>query len=391
MRHALPEGLLVAGGFFPSFVPNALHPLADIVVKGEGERSFADLVTAHLGGDPTDTIPGLFHKEGDGYEYSGDAKPLEPLDDYFFPAWDLVPMERNYHRWARRMPIVPLVTSRGCPNRCIFCSVHRLMGNQRRQLSVDRVVQEVVHLKERFGIREIYFKDALFLKERSWMHDFCGRLLRERLDITWWCPTGPAYVDLDTLRLMREAGCHTVNYGLESASQETLQRLKKPLTVEQSLEAVHLARKAGLRVKAYFLVGLPWEGVEDIRATLRLAARVKAHHTLVYLSTPFPGSELWDLCECDETEMDWSDLHWLKMKTSYSELDPDVVNRLKVSFTRSTRSPLAMVRYVRRSTFEELARQIWFHSRLGFFRYGGRPAARFCRFPFAAPQKPPGG
>ena len=388
VRAELPEALLVAGGFFPSFVPKALHPMADVVVKGEGERSFADLVTARLGGGPADGIPGLYMKNGDGYTYTGDAETLAPLEDYFFPAWDLFPMKRNYHLWARRMPIAPLVTSRGCPHRCAFCSIHRLTGGRRRQLGVDRVIEEVGRLTERFGVREIYFKDALFLKERSWMHDFCNRLLREGLDITWWCPTLPGYADLDTLRLMREAGCHTVNYGIESASPETLKRLRKPLTVERSLEAVRLARKAGLRVKAYFLVGLPWEGREDIEATLQLARRVKAHHTLIYLSTPYPGSELWDMCGCDESEVDWTDMHWFMRKTAYRGLDAQEVNRLRTAFVRSTHSPLALTRYALDSSLEEMTRQLRFHGKIYALRYGRARLRRNSKFPFATPFLP---
>jgi len=316
LRQALPDVLLVVGGPFPTFRQKDFLPWADAVVKGEGEGAFAELVESHLARKSLGEVRGIYLKGDDGaYLFTGEREPLASLDEVFHPAWDLVDLRRNFYFWAKKRPIATFVASRGCPGKCIYCTIPPMWGHRYRQVSAQRVLQELALLKREYGVREIYFKDNLFTLNRKWVHELCAGMRDRRLGLSWSCGTGVRYVDEDILREMKQAGCHTVNFGFESGNQGTLDRAGKASTVEQNIQAAVMTRAAGLRVFGFFMLGFPGETEAEMEDTIRMAETISPDTLMFTLVTPFPGTPLWyeaGLDELDGLGMSPEDFNWYK-------------------------------------------------------------------------------
>lgn len=362
LRERLPNALLVAGGSFPSFRQGDLFPWVDVIVKGEGEASFAEIAANFLGKKPLDGIKGVFLKGEAGYVYSGDRQPILDLDSYFYPAWDLVNMRHNFFFWGRKAPVATMVSSRGCPEDCAYCALPPLWGHRHRQLSAGRLLDELEHLKKTYGTREIYFKDNLFTCNKAWVTEFCEGLLKRGLKLSWSCGTGVKYVNPEILGLMKKAGCHTINFGFESGNQKILDSVDKTVTVEQNLIAAEMTRKAGINIFGFFMMGFPGETREQIEDTINLAAKISPDVVMYAMVTPFPGTRLWYSLGLDKDAKEawaWKDYNWYKRTLSLSPVTPAELGELKHKGMQAVRTWKYWLRYVTNFTPMMLARQAW--------------------------------
>lgn len=294
LRADHPGKTLVIGGAHPSAVPDDLvHlPEFDLLVRGEGEEPLRALAR---GADPA-TTPGMVARLPDGgLRYGPDPQRIANLDDLPLPAYHLIPPLREYIPTAascRAMPLATVMTSRGCPAHCTFCD-RAVFGQQVRRRSVAHVLAEIDWLVREQGVREIRFFDDTFTFHPEWVRELCAALARRRPRLPWTCLTRVDRADPDLFRVMHDAGCWQVLFGLESGDDAILTLLRKGTTVAQNRAAVRLARAAGLEVRGDFLVGVPGETVAALAATLRFAVEEKLDFAHFNRFEPFPGTDLY--------------------------------------------------------------------------------------------------
>lgn len=265
----------------------------DFAIRKEPEATVAELAAA-LDGRQTDLggILGLSWKKTDGRIVHNPDRPfLETLDALPFPARD------HLDGW-RKMPahcFQGIYGSRGCPFDCVFCGGHTSMGHKPRVRSAQNMVDEIEQVHKKFGTRYFYVCDDIFFLYKSRAHEFC-RLLKERgLPVYWSAQTRAEIVDLETLKLMKWAGGQHVAVGVEVGNPHIRQLIKKGNTVEDVRRCSDLIKQAGLRMVAFCMVGLPWEGAKEIQDTVDLVKEIDPYIVYPYMPTPAVGTELAEI------------------------------------------------------------------------------------------------
>lgn len=262
----------------------------DSVIPGEGEIPFFQLVEALSQGKDLREVPGLIFKEGEGI-ISG-KRPASPpdLDRLPFPARSLIKSQRYYYILGRRSTFTTMVSSRGCPYHCTFCSTPK---ENYRQRSVQNVVQEMEECGQ-LGVEEIHFVDDTFNLSPEWVISLCQEIKRRNLRIPWSFRGRVDTLTREVLQKLKEANCIRINLGVETSTDEGLKRLKKGLTIHQIEEVFAQAREIGISTVAYFLIGCPHEkSREDILHTLHFAKRLNSDFALFNILTPYPDTELY--------------------------------------------------------------------------------------------------
>lgn len=318
-----PAIVTVMGGAHPSAVPNEVlgDRHVDYVIQGEGELAMLRLADAlQRGRRIPDDPSGLAFREDDTIRVCPPGPRLVDLDSLPLPARRLLPMQ-HYFRYraphgtvVRRHPCTNMITSRGCPARCSFCSIHTVWGRRFRWHSARRVVQEIDVLVHDYGVREIQFEDDNLTLNKPRMREICRRIIERRFDLFWTTPNGVATWSLDEelLALMRHAGCYHVAIAVESGVQDTLDRLiRKPLDLRKVPPLIRAARALGMGVSAFFVVGFPGETRADIEKTFDYAMNLGADHVHFFTATPYPGTDLFR--QCVETGL-------LKAPVDYAQL-----------------------------------------------------------------------
>jgi radical SAM superfamily enzyme YgiQ (UPF0313 family) len=304
VRERHPDSTLIAGGEHFSAEPiGALDGTGlDYVLVGEGDRVVCDLMEHLQGKRPLDEIPGVYFRDGDEIRTSSRMARMRSLDALPWPAWDLVPLE-NYlaggHGWGvDRGRNMPMNATRGCPYQCTFCSSPSMWTTRWVARDPGDVVAEIKHYVTAFNASNFDFQDLTAVIKKSWIVEFCEKLLAERLPITWQLPSGTRSEALDdeVLRLLVRSGCTNITYAPESGSAATLQRIKKKVDRDRILGSMRCAVKAGANVKANFVFGFPGDTYRDLLESFRFLARIAAigvHDVSIPPFRPYPGSELF--------------------------------------------------------------------------------------------------
>lgn len=294
-----PSIVTVIGGFHASALPARTmeeFPDFDVLVTGEGERTMDEWMRLRLEGKSWDGIRGFVWRGEEGRLVVGEPRDLiDDLDSLPFPDRSLVPVTRyipdpgNYFR----LPTTGILYSRGCPFRCTYCS-KSVFGNRIRYRSEENFLAEVRELTQRYGIRDFRLEDEGPTLNTPKMISLCRRILSEGLDITWNCFSRVDTVDEDALRIMRDAGCYHVTYGVESSLPETLRRINKQIDLDRAVETVRTTMRLGIECKVNFILGFPWEGLEEVRSVVRFARALSPDLATFNLFKPFPGSVLYE-------------------------------------------------------------------------------------------------
>ncbi len=281
-------GLLVAGGPLPTCEPQAFFDEFDAVVRGEAERTFVDLLEARAAGAPLEQVPGVVTAAGAGPE----RPPAPHLDALAAPARDLLPNTAYLAHGRRRhgSAVTTVMSTRGCPYACEFCSnvVH---GRSYREHSPGRVVDEMEQALE-LGYDRIAFADDVFTLRREHALGVCAEIERRGLLVSWECLGRVDSLDAGTAAALRRAGCRTVFFGLESGSDEVLRLMRKGTTAAQAREAVWAAHDAGLEVGGFFILCYPGETDETVLQTLRFADSLPLDYVGLSMPYPLPGTAL---------------------------------------------------------------------------------------------------
>jgi radical SAM superfamily enzyme YgiQ (UPF0313 family) len=262
----------------------SMLPELDLIVVGEGEQTLMELVPLMDDRDAWHGIKGIAFCKDDTIVVTDPRDLIHDLDSLPLPARHLLPISRYQ---ALGFP-VSIITSRGCPNKCIFCLGRRMVGYKGRFRDASLVVDEIEHILS-LGFTRINVADDLFTANKARVKELCGEIKRRGVIFGWSAFARVNTVDLETLSLMRDAGCDCVSFGIESGNPEMLKRVRKGITLEQARKAVQCCKDADMLPHASFMVGLPGDSPEILEETARFAKELDISFGYHFFA-PFPGT-----------------------------------------------------------------------------------------------------
>ncbi len=304
-RRILPESKIIFGGVHATIMPRQVLEdcqSIDVVVIGEGEYVLEDLINAFSNNKSIDNIQSIAYRGVNNQVIINQrSKPIDNLDDLPLPAYHLIDMSQYipHPTQYKRLPNFPVITQRGCPFNCSFCSAHLIHGRKVRFRSADNVLEELKLLKHKYGARGIYFQDSTFTINRNYCKELFNKMIEQKLNLVWACNTRVDCVNDDLLKLMKRAGCWSIGYGVESYNQKSLDLLNKSITVAQIEKAIALTHKNRINCLTSFILGIPGEDYSDSLKTIEFAKKLAGQIALFYPPVPYPGTDLETICKKD--------------------------------------------------------------------------------------------
>ncbi|MCP8305161.1 MAG: cobalamin B12-binding domain-containing protein [archaeon] len=293
-----PDTVVVVGGVHATFMHREIVrdvPEIDFVVRYEGEFTMSELVYAIDRGLDLSNIKGItFRRDGNTVSTSLRER-IDDLDSLPYPAFHLLepPVEEYIGSGEERG--VPVITTRGCPFECIFCSTAAFHGHKYRIRETAKVVDELEYLKDKYKANNISFVDDNFTMQKERVYELCRQMKERNLSMKWGCSTRVDLLTEDLLKTMKEAGCDDIFFGIESASQEVLDIIKKRFTVQQAKDMVIAAEKIGIRTHCSFIIGLPGESAESLNSMIKFFDETKpSGRALPNILEILPGTELYE-------------------------------------------------------------------------------------------------
>jgi radical SAM superfamily enzyme YgiQ (UPF0313 family) len=284
---------IISGGPHTTIYPTDTlkNPEIDFVVIGEGEYTTLELLQSNR--YEFKNVKGLGYRE-DGNMFINQQRPyIGNLDALPFPARHLLDMEAYLlsSPWGEKMATI--MSSRGCPYACTYC-FKGLFGSKYRVRSPENILEEILELKNRFGYTCFYFIDDLFTFDTERVKKICSSIHEKNLKIGWQCLARVDRVEYDMLQAMKASGCFKIHLGIESGNAKVLEGIKKHIKLHQVRETVENCKKVGIKTKGYFMLGLPGDTEETMRETITFAYNLDLDETMFSITTPFPGTDMWD-------------------------------------------------------------------------------------------------
>jgi len=302
IKQQRPRAITVLGGYHPSGDPAGVLvdiPGADFAFASEVELALPKFMEEIVRARPDlAAVPNLIWRR-DGGIVVNPVKIVDRLDDIPFPAWELMDPktypESPHGGFFRSWPTAPIIITRGCPMQCTFCAGKSVTTDKVRARSVANVIAEVELLKRQYGVNDLLLEDENFTLHKKVVHAFCEALLAKDLKMTWSCPAGVRLdtLDLEMLKLMERAGCHSLAVGVEFGSQRIHDLTKKRLTLGKIKEKMELFRHVGIKTTGFFMFGIPGETKEEMKQTIKFAKELNLDRAQFNNFMPLPGSELY--------------------------------------------------------------------------------------------------
>lgn len=321
-----PEIKVILGGAHASILPelSLKDKNIDIVVKGEGEITLWNIVQALKEGGDSSDVSGTVARKNGNIVKNPMRHFLKDLDCLPFPAYHLLPME-IYFETARDSPYLMdsrmcgIISSRGCPGDCSYCSIHSVWGNRWRGRSPENVADEMEFLIKNYNIKEFSFLDDSVACSKKRMQGICDEIIRRKFKVHWSTPNGISHWTLDEplLDKMKASGCYRITFGIESGNLKTREFIgwKKNISLDQGKTITRYANKIGLWTISTFILGFPYENERSIRDSIEYAVESDTDFAAFFLLMPFPGTKAYQAFK-KEGLLDFDGL-----------LDPSVVAR----------------------------------------------------------------
>jgi len=327
---------VIMGGPHATVMPEQVikNKNVDIVVYGEGEYTFLELCNSIRGNKDIASVKGIFYKKDKKIIKNLLREPIQNLDELPFPARHLLP-QRYFDLIETTM-----LASRGCPFNCAFCqpTLRLIFGTTVRTRSPKNVIDEMEFLKKRYGTKIIRFHDDTFTFNKKWVLEFCKLLKERNLGLLWNCKTRANVVDKTVFKMMKEAGCYKVDIGIEAGSERIRNDiLNKGIKDEEIIRAFNILRELKIGALSFFMIGSPTETKGDIEKSMELIKKLEPDDILVSITTPFPGTRLYDFAlEKDLIQAkSWKDYDFSKYVTLKSELCEEDIFNLKRKMERT--------------------------------------------------------
>src|SRR3989344_887462 len=311
IREEFPNKLIIIGGHHISlFKENAVEKETsfDLFAYGEGELTAVELMSFFKANnydqkkimsnfDGLKKISGIMFKHNNNIIKTKPRELIPDLNTIPMPARHLLKMDRYIPLPIeyKRLPAIHMMVSRGCPFSCTYCSTHGAFGYKVRFKSPERVIEEIKHVMEKYGARQISFWDDVLTINKEWLTKLCNLILEHKLNIIWNCYAHPNTVNDELLKKMKEAGCFCIWYGIEAGDDLLLKVINKGTTIESIKKAVKLTKKNGIEVRGLFMVGLPKETPELAQKTINFAKELDLDYAQFSITTPHIGTPLYEL------------------------------------------------------------------------------------------------
>jgi radical SAM superfamily enzyme YgiQ (UPF0313 family) len=293
------EIITVYGGPHATFASDLIldKDFIDYVVIGEGEYTMLELCNFIIRGKGSESkIKGISYKRKRSIIKTEPRPLIENLDQLPFPAYHLLPM--NFYRpnayLDTKGKFSSMITSRGCPFNCIFCTTPKMWGRWRAR-SVENVGEEIKLLYDKYRVSQIFFKDDEFTVSQERVEGICDFIVENKLDIIWECLGRVNDINDKILEKMYRAGCRALTFGIEVGYEEGLKKIRKGFTLNQAKKAIDLTKKHGMISVASFMLGFPWEGIDEIKKTIRFARFLNADITEFNMLVPYFGTEIYEI------------------------------------------------------------------------------------------------
>ena len=284
--------------FEPEFLNE--HPDVDFVMKGEYEYILRDLVKALCDGSSLDAVSGLLYRSSNGPKFTGDRPLIENIDELPWPARHFLPMDVYCDTPGEiPMPSAQMWASRGCPYNCVYCAWPQIMYGSKKYRARDpiKIVDEMQSLVQEMGIKSFFFDDDTFNIGKERILNLCSEITRRRLNVPWSIMARADTMDKELLTALKKAGLKGLKYGVESGSQEIVDRCGKSLDLKKVREMVLLTKKMGIWVHLTFMLGLPGETQETMQKTIDLSLELCPDSMQFSIATPWPGTKFYKQLE----------------------------------------------------------------------------------------------
>ncbi|HLB74399.1 MAG TPA: radical SAM protein [Sedimentisphaerales bacterium] len=285
--------VVVAGGPHPTVLPEEVvgDENIDYAVRGEGEVTMLELVEALQGRRALDDIDGISYRRRSAICHNKNRALISDLDNNPLPSKELLIDAGSLDTEA----FGDIITSRGCPFRCAYCAAHLTWTRNVRYRSISNIIEEIRAVIDAYGTTQFTLWDDSFTLNRKRTIEFCEALRRERLKINWACNTRFDLLDEEIITRLKEAGCNNVELGVESGSARMLRLVRKGISIDKIKNMGNILRKNNLYWSGFFMIGLPTETPDDIRATIELMKMLKPNYSTFSIFTPYPGTELYEM------------------------------------------------------------------------------------------------
>jgi len=310
--------IMVTGGPLPTLFPDEYLEAFDVVCIGEGEETMVELVQASEKGADLSEVRGICFRDKNGVSNSRNLSvvktdprpPIENLDSIPFPARDLYDNTTYQDYFLKRFgrKETSIITTRGCPFDCDFCS-RPIFSRNFRARSAENVVDELCEIS-RLGYDWVWFSDDCFTLNTRRVLDVCGGIKNRHLDFNWECLSRVDTFNLDMAIAMKSAGCRRVFFGIESGDDGILREMHKQISVADVRRAVQVAAKVGLQAAGFFIVGYPGENDSTILRTIKFATELPLDYVSFSLPYPIPGTGLYNRVKDHMNERDWQYSPW---------------------------------------------------------------------------------
>jgi radical SAM superfamily enzyme YgiQ (UPF0313 family) len=312
-------------------------PWIDAIAIGEGERTVVELARAVEGGNDISQVAGIAFADGDTVVKTEPRPPIDDLDQIPMPARHLLPLGRYK---ALGAPCT-VITSRGCPYRCIFCSGHRMFGPKVRFRDPGLVVDEIEHIHNDLGFPQVNIVDDTFTLNHRHAGQVCEEMLRRNLQVEWSAFARVDTMSKDLADLMKRAGCTWVLFGVESSDEGILKTIKKGITPDKVRSGVKIATDAGIKVFNSFIFGLPGESPDTARRSIAFGDELDLKYGAKYgfhILSPLPGTELYEKAKDYRLRIlsrNWARYDANQVITESPTMSPDMVREVMAVWERN--------------------------------------------------------
>jgi radical SAM superfamily enzyme YgiQ (UPF0313 family) len=293
LRNAHPDSLIAVGGCHATALPTETlleFPAFDVAFRGEAEESVLEVLSCIAKGESLSSVQGIAYRKNAEIHETAQSPWIQEVDAVPFPAWSLFPRTTKY----------PVMTTRGCPFRCLFCS--RVLGNRVRYRSPENVISELELLAADYHPSEVVFCDETFTLNRGRVTTILELMIERGLSrkFTWVAQTRVNECDESLLRLMARAGCRKIDFGIESGNAQVLARIGKGISLDDARRAVRAAQRVGIEVETLFILGHPGETRDTAKDTIDFAAELNSDRLALGIMVPYPGTEVARMASAGE-------------------------------------------------------------------------------------------
>lgn len=304
---------VIVGGPHPTILPDTVinSKYVDAICIGEGEITLEEYTLKFYEGKGLDGVKGIWFKKDGKVVKNAPRELFKDLDELPFLSLDLFDMENYIKNWVQldsynpHLRGVSLIMSRGCPFNCTYCqpTLKKIFGLKVRTRSAKKIVDELKVLKKKYNLDSFYFQDDTLTVFKDWIKEFCELMIKEKVNMKWACNTRADTTDREMLKLMKRAGLVKVKVGIEAASDRVRNEIyKKGVTLNQIDNFIDEAKKEGLQITGFFMLGAPSETEEEIKKTINFAVHSKLDEANFSITTPLPETALYnmvqDCCTC---------------------------------------------------------------------------------------------